>query len=107
MTLSIIEQVVERMDGMPQSLQQQVLRFTEMLEQTKTKGETELNILKLAGTIPVDNLALMEKAVEEDSGRGNVKRHFGTLKLTAPPSLDNDSIDADLANEYSDDHEVL
>lgn len=42
---------------------------------------------------------------EKESKRSKFERHFGAINLGCPTDLDNDSIDADLAKEYSDNYE--
>ncbi len=42
---------------------------------------------------------------EKESKRANFERHFGVIDLGLPIDLDNESIDADLAKEYSSAHE--
>lgn len=49
------------------------------------------------------NLLLTEKETED--GQAKFERHFGTLNLSYITNLDNESIDADLAKEYSSTHE--
>ncbi len=50
-------------------------------------------------------LKLLLDEAERDAARAKFERHFGTLKLNDSMSLDNDSIDADLAREYASTHE--
>jgi hypothetical protein len=42
---------------------------------------------------------------EKENGRTKFERHFGTIDLGFSTDLDNESIDADLAKEYSSTHE--
>ena len=65
MSLSIIEQVVEQLSDMPQSLQRQVLHFARMLGNFRTQGTPGYKLLKFAGSIQSDELALMQDAIEE------------------------------------------
>ena len=65
MSLSIIEQVIEQLSNMPQSLQQQVLQFARVLGQIRTQGTPGHQMLKFAGSIQADDLALMQDAIEE------------------------------------------
>ncbi len=43
---------------------------------------------------------------EKNAARVKFERHFGTLVLDTSTSLDNESIDADLAKEYASTHEA-
>jgi hypothetical protein len=65
MSLSIIDQVVEQLSNMPQSLQQQVLQFACMLGQVRVQGTPGYKLLKFAGSIQLDDLTLMQDAIEE------------------------------------------
>lgn len=42
---------------------------------------------------------------EKESRRAKFERHFGAINLDFSMNLDNESIDADLAKEYSSTHE--
>lgn len=42
---------------------------------------------------------------EQQAARERYERHFGTLHLRSAHGSDNESIDADLAREYLDNHE--
>ena len=55
MSLSIIVQVIEQLNNMPQSLQQQVLQFARMLGQVRIQGTPGHKLLKFAGSIQSDN----------------------------------------------------
>ena len=64
MNSSIIDEVFERLKVMPQSLQQQVLEFTRTLaDSTNVKGVSGSQLLRFAGTIPLDDLNLMNEAI--------------------------------------------
>ncbi len=65
MSLSIIDQVIEQLSNMPQSLQQQVLQFARMLGQVRVQGTPGHKLLKFAGSIQLDDLTLMQDAIEE------------------------------------------
>ncbi|MEO0538876.1 MAG: hypothetical protein AAF215_34090 [Cyanobacteria bacterium P01_A01_bin.123] len=65
MSLSIIDQVIEQLSNMPQSLQQQVLQFARMLGQVRIQGTPGHKLLKFSGSIQSDDLALMRNAIEE------------------------------------------
>ena len=64
MNPSIIDEVFERLKVMPQSLQQQVLEFTKALtDSTTVKGVPGSQLLRFAGTIPLDDLNLISEAI--------------------------------------------
>ena len=66
MNPSIIDEVFERLKVMPQSLQQ-VLQFTRALaDSTNVKGVSGSQLLRFAGTIPLDDLNLMSEAINQD-----------------------------------------
>jgi hypothetical protein len=52
---------------------------------------------KGAGTPPTD--------AEKQAARERFERHFGEVNLGHPTGADNESLDADLAREYSSAHE--
>jgi hypothetical protein len=68
MNTSIIEQVVEQLKAMPQSLQWQVLKFARNLTEVdlEIRGVSGKQLLRFAGTIPSDDLQLMQEAIEQD-----------------------------------------
>ncbi len=61
----VIEQVVSRLRRLPETMQQQVLTFTQMLQESAPMGVPGRSLLTLAGAIPVDDLLLMSEAIEE------------------------------------------
>ncbi|MEM9006108.1 MAG: hypothetical protein AAGE59_21600 [Cyanobacteria bacterium P01_F01_bin.86] len=69
MSLSIIDQVIEQLNNMPQSLQQQVLQFALMLGKVRIQGTPGHKLLKFAGSIQSDDLTLMHDAIEEGCGQ--------------------------------------
>lgn len=48
---------------------------------------------------------LSQSEAEKEKARAKFERHFGTLNLEPPNTLDNESIDADLVREYASTHE--
>lgn len=66
MDVSILDEVVEQLRGMPQSLQKQVLEFTKNLTASTVQGVPGSQLLRFAGMIPPDNIALMREAIEQD-----------------------------------------
>lgn len=72
MQSSIIDQVVEQLNKMPRSAQQQVLQFAQTVNQAERNGTPGKDFLKFAGIIPSDDLTLMQAAIEEDCGKVNL-----------------------------------
>ncbi len=66
MDTSIRDKVVEQLSRMPQSLQKQVLEFAKTLTDSTVQGVPGSQLLRLAGTIPLDDIALMREAIEQD-----------------------------------------
>lgn len=66
MSLSIIDQVVQQLSAMPHSLQRQVLQFACMVGQIRIKGTPGQKLLRFAGSIPLDDLTLMQDAIQQD-----------------------------------------
>jgi hypothetical protein len=66
MTTSIIDQIVEQLRDMPQSLQWQVFEFTSTLKDSRIRGVSGQQLLRFAGAIPSDDLHLMQEAIEQD-----------------------------------------
>lgn len=67
MNITIIDEVVEQLQVMPQNLQWQVLEFIRKL--VKVNGTPGKNLLHFAGSIPPDDLQLMHEAIEQDCER--------------------------------------
>jgi hypothetical protein len=66
-------------------------------------------VLDAALKLPPDELEELKRrlnriTVAGHKRKGDVTRFFGTFDSGDPRSADNDKIDADLAEEYSDDH---
>jgi len=62
---TIIDRVVEQLKTMPQPLQSQVLTFAQTLVSAKIRGVPGQQLLQFAGTIPLDELQLMEEAIAQ------------------------------------------
>lgn len=60
----VIEQVVSRMRQLPESMQRQVLTFTQMLQVSAPAGVPGRSLLEFAGAIPENDLLLMSEAIE-------------------------------------------
>ena len=69
MSRSIIERVVEQLKFIPGLLQWQVLEWARTLRVSQTQGVPGQQLLKFAGTIPADDLQLMQEAIEEGCDR--------------------------------------
>ncbi len=66
MSISVIDQVVEQLRAMPQPLQWEVLEFARTLISSKVQGVSGQALLRFAGTIPIDDLQLMQEAINQD-----------------------------------------
>jgi hypothetical protein len=66
MNIPIIDEVVEQLKVMPQSLQRQVLEFVRSLVKVEVRGTPGQQLLRFAGAIPSDDLELMREAIEQD-----------------------------------------
>ena len=64
MATSIVTQVVERLNAMPDNLQRRVLEYVEALDATARQGVSGAELLKFAGAIPPDDLREMAAAIE-------------------------------------------
>lgn len=65
------------------------------------------SVLDAALSLPPDELEELKRrlnAITEAGRTGDVTRFFGTFDSGDHRSADNDKIDADLAEEYSNDH---
>lgn len=65
MSISVIDQVIEQLKSMPQPLQCEVLEFARTLISSK-EGVSGQRLLRFAGTIPREDLQLMQQAIEQD-----------------------------------------
>jgi hypothetical protein len=74
MSLSIIDQVIEQLSGMPQSLQQQVLQFAYVLGEIRVQGTPGRKLLKFVGCIPSDDITLMQDAIKEGCEQVNLDK---------------------------------
>lgn len=66
MDTSILNEVVEQLRIMPQSLQQQVLDFARTLTDSTVQGVPGSQLLRFAGTIQASDLELMRQAIKQD-----------------------------------------
>jgi hypothetical protein len=72
MSIPIIDEVVEQLKVMPQHLQWQVLEFVRALVKAEVRGTPGQQLLRFAGSIPLDDLQLMREAIEQDCERVDV-----------------------------------
>ena len=72
MNITIIDEVVEQLQVMPQDLQWQVLEFVRTLMKVKVSGTPGKNLLNSASSIPPDDLQLMREAIGQDCERIDV-----------------------------------
>lgn len=66
MSISVIDQVVQQLRAMPQPLQREVLEYARTLISSKVQGVSGQELLRFAGTIPIDDLQLMQGAINQD-----------------------------------------
>lgn len=64
MSSAVVTQVAEQLETLPYNLQSQVLLFVETLRATVQSGVPGKRLLRFAGAIPLNDLQLMEEAVE-------------------------------------------
>jgi hypothetical protein len=62
----IINEVVERLKKMPDTLQIEVLDFTRNLKESVITGVSGKNLLQFVGTIPEEDLVSIRQAIESD-----------------------------------------
>ena len=65
MDISIIDKLIEQLKDLPQELQWRVLEFTRALAVSTPHGVTGVQYLQFAGTIPLDDIKIMQKAIEQ------------------------------------------
>lgn len=65
MNISIINEVIEQLKAMPQDLQWQVLEFARLLTKSQVRGTPGQELLRFAGSIPLDDLQLISEAIKQ------------------------------------------
>ena len=65
MSTIIKMKVIEQLETLPENLQRQVLVFMQGLQSVVGQGVPGNQLLKFAGSIPVDDLELMRQAIED------------------------------------------
>ena len=66
MEASTLNEVIEQLQKMPQNLQQQVLEFARSLADSPVRGVPGSQLLRFAGTIPLQDIELMRQAIAQD-----------------------------------------
>lgn len=64
MNIPIIDEVIEQLRAMPQHLQWRVLEFAQALAKSQVRGTSGQQLLRFAGSIPLEDLQLMCEAIE-------------------------------------------
>ena len=59
-------EIQEQLSQLPLEQQRQVLEFTRALVTTRVRGVPGHTLLRFAGLVETDDLALMKQAIEED-----------------------------------------
>jgi len=72
MSIPIIDEVVEQLKVMPQPLQRQVLEFVRSLVKAEVRGTPGQQLLRFAGSIPLEDLQLMREAIKQDCERVDI-----------------------------------
>ena len=72
MSTIIKMKVIEQLETLPENLQRQVLVFMQGLQSVVGQGVLGKQLLKFAGSIPVDDLELMRQAIEDGCDRVDV-----------------------------------
>jgi hypothetical protein len=65
MSTTIMEEVLEQLKNLPHELQWRVLEFTHALSISAPRGVPGRQLLRFAGSIPLDDLDLMSQAIEQ------------------------------------------
>ena len=65
MSSTIKDRVIKQIESLPENLQQEVLIFIKSLQIKEQKGIAGKQLLGFAGGIPLDDLTLMQKEIEE------------------------------------------
>lgn len=65
MDTPVVDKVIEQLRSLPNELQWRVLEFTRALATSVPHGVPGQQLLRFAGTIPLDDLRLMRQAIEQ------------------------------------------
>jgi hypothetical protein len=69
METPIVEEVIERLKGLPPELQRRVLEFTRSLAKSSPRGVPGRRLVSFCGSIKPDDLRLMSQAIEDGCER--------------------------------------
>ena len=64
MTSSVLTEIEKKVRELPENLQRQVLIFVDALKISSTRGKSGRLLLEFAGTIPLEDLKIMDNAIE-------------------------------------------
>ncbi|MFH0823622.1 MAG: hypothetical protein V2B18_12790 [Pseudomonadota bacterium] len=64
MDTSTVDEVVEQLKYLPQEMQRRVLEFTRALAQSTPRGVPGRQLLRFAGSIPLDDISVMGEAIQ-------------------------------------------
>ncbi|BAU12031.1 hypothetical protein LEP3755_25590 [Leptolyngbya sp. NIES-3755] len=67
MNSQILDEVIEQLRGMPENSQKKVLEFAKTLNHSTIRGVPGSQLLRFAGAIAPDDIALMREAIEQNS----------------------------------------
>ena len=65
MDTSIVEKVIEQLRSLPQELQWRVLEFTRALAVSTPHGVAGVQLLRFAGTIPIEDLKVIQETIDQ------------------------------------------
>ncbi|MCW3059247.1 MAG: hypothetical protein JWQ02_1068 [Capsulimonas sp.] len=69
---AIQNELNRQMDTLPLEQQQQVLQFARALSISTVRGVSGASLLRFGGAIPLDDLKIMEQAIEDGSEQVNL-----------------------------------
>ena len=64
MDTSVLTEIVKKIKALPDNLQRQVLIFVDTLQISSARGISGKSLLEFAGTIPPDDLKIINSAIE-------------------------------------------
>ena len=65
MDTPIVNEIVKKLEKLPSKLQRQVLTYVEALQIPATRGVSGQQLIQFAGTIPKEDLTIMQEAIEK------------------------------------------
>lgn len=68
-TLAMKSELLHHLNRLPTAMQCQVLQFTRSLEMTSLSGVPGSTLASFAGSIPLDDLRIIEQTIEEGCER--------------------------------------